>query len=485
MVIHDWVNCVADSAILATLGVGSGFPDFFQRSGAVNSGCASSSGITRRSLVSWSALPLGALVGVSGCQADSAQKKADGKGKATHQCPSWPKAVPSVGSSAWPVPFSGRESSLALVGTWLFGTGADRIVWLRDARSGQLVWRAPMGPAGGRNQPHYPQVIATGGRVLFGGGEGDPTGEVVALCAADGKRLWARTLPGGQVSEIAISDDVVAATTSDFVFGLSVTTGGILWKTRIFQGREIISHGGLFILHHGAGNEAAAGLDRKTGKILWSERIKGVNALHVSASNGLVHVVGSLFAVQEQEDGTSLFVGTQGVVRAISASSGRPVWNRMLPPVEAISVLATENFLYLPCDGKLIALRKDTGETAWSVSLPDSPLSLLVQDELLISTFSPGLEGETYPAFALDPQTGKEQWRVSGEKIPYGVRPGPQGVMLAGTEGPKLAAVDTANGETVWSTPKRGSVQIAGEDLVYVYDWKNLVAYDVATGDVL
>ncbi|MFI9297774.1 outer membrane protein assembly factor BamB family protein [Streptomyces gardneri] len=387
---------------------------------------------------------------------------------------------------AWPVPFSGRESSLALVETWLFGAGADRIAWLRDARSGQLVWHESLGSAkGGAAQPHYPQVIAAGGRVLFGGGDGDPTGEVVALCAADGKRLWVRALPGEEVHEVAVLDDVVAVATSDFIFGLSVTAGDILWKTKIPHGREILSRSELFILQHGEGNEAVAGLDCKTGKILWSERIKGVNALHVSAFNDLVHVAGSLFAVQEQQDGTSLFVGTQGVVRAISASSGRMVWTRALPPMETTSALATENFLYLPCDGKLIALRSDTGETAWSVSLPDSPLSLLIQDGLLIFTFSQGLEGETYPAFALDPQTGKEQWRASGEKIPYGVRPGPQGVMLAGTDGPKLAAVDTANGETIWSTPIRGSVQVVGEDLVYVYDWSNLVVYDAATGDVL
>ena len=188
---------------------------------------------SRRSFALWSALSVCSLAGVGGCTSGG---DADEKAPRAHRCPSWPVSGPSSKTPVWPVPFSGLRESLVLKGTWLFGTGTDRVVWLRDARSGRLVWRTPLGKGGKPNefgQPHYPQLVVARGQVLFGGGNGDATGEVVALCAADGERMWRRTIPGRQVLEIARSGDVVASTTHEHVYGLSAGTG----KTRANRSR--------------------------------------------------------------------------------------------------------------------------------------------------------------------------------------------------------------------------------------------------------
>lgn len=452
----------------------------------MNGGLVPSSGVTRRSFALWSTLSVCSLAGVSGCLGGS---DADDKDRSAHRCPSWPSSSASPGTPAWPVPFSGLRDSLSLTGTWLFGAGIDHAVWLRDARSGRLRWRTSVGKASSPDkggQPHYPQLIVAEGQVLFGGGNGDSTGEVTALCAADGKSMWRQALPGKQVMEIARSGDVVAAATQKSVFGLSATSGEILWQAEVFQGRWIVSHGETVILvHENDDSFGAAGLDRKTGKTLWSESISGADLVEFKVSGDLVHIMGSRSVEQEQDDGTTLFVSIPGEVRTVSTDNKRVQWTRTLEPLSTTSSLTGEGFLYLPSGDRLLALHSDSGKTAWSIPLPEPevPLEMTLHDGLLIVRF-PVPDGGKYPVLGVDPKTGKEQWRL-GIELSAGLMSGPPGMVLANTMGAKVIAIDTAVGEVIWSTPMKGSVQIVTDDLVYAHDGKEIAVYDVATGDLL
>jgi outer membrane protein assembly factor BamB len=118
--------------------------------------------------------------------------------------------------------------------------------------------------------------------------------------------------------EIAKSGDVVVAATEQSVFGLSATSGKILWQAEVFQGRRIASHGeALILVHQNDDSFGAAGLDRKTGKALWSESISGANLVEFQVAGDLVHVIGSRAVEQDQDDGTTLFVPTKGEVRTV------------------------------------------------------------------------------------------------------------------------------------------------------------------------
>ncbi|MDO0916729.1 PQQ-like beta-propeller repeat protein [Streptomyces sp. DT2A-34] len=381
------------------------------------------------------------------------------------------------------------RDSLSLTNTWLFGAGIDRVVWLRDARSGRLRWRTSVGKASSPDkgsQPHYPQLIVAKGQVLFGGGNGDSTGEVIALCAADGKHMWRRTLPGKQVFEIARSGDVVVAATQESIFGLSATTGKILWQAEVYQGRQIVPHGEtLILLHQGGDSFGAAGLDRKTGKVLWSESILGTNSVEFRVAGDLVHVIGSRAVEEGQDDGTTLFVPTPGEVRTVSTESNHVQWTRTLQPLSASSSLAGEGFLYLSSGDRLLALNSDTGKTAWSIPLPEPEISpeMILHDGLLIVRF-PVPDDGTYPVLGLDPKTGKERWRLEIE-LTAELISGPPGMVLTNTAGAKVIAIDTTVGEVIWSTPMKGAVQIAAADLVYAHDGEEITVYDVATGDLL
>src|SRR5690606_4670122 len=100
------------------------------------------------------------------------------------------------------VRFKGYGASLSLSGRWLAGGGKDQKLWLRDARTGRLVWdraaERSATPGDGAEHQDNPQVLAVKGRVLAGGGDGYLADQAVALCAADGKVLWRRDIPGGQ-----------------------------------------------------------------------------------------------------------------------------------------------------------------------------------------------------------------------------------------------------------------------------------------------
>ncbi|WP_307823396.1 PQQ-binding-like beta-propeller repeat protein [Streptomyces sp. I5] len=449
----------------------------------MDGGLVPSSGMTRRSFALWSTFSVCSLAGASGCLGDSDVAEKD---RSAHRCPSWPKSSASPGAPVWPVPFTGLRESLSLTNTWLFGAGTDRAVWLRDARSGRLRWRTPVGKGGSPDkdsQPHYPQLVVAKGQVLFGGGTGDPTGEVVALCAADGKEMWRRTLPGMQVSEIARSGDVAVAATQKSVFGLSASTGEILWQTEVFQGRMIEVHGETFILVHGNGDPfGAMGLDRKTGKVIWSENIRGANSVEFRVAGNLVHVIGSR-GTYEEMGGMTVPVGVPGEVRTLSTKSNRVQWTQTLQPLDADSSLVGDSFLYLPSGDRLLALHSDTGKMAWSIPLPEpeAPTVMVLHDGLLIVNFTIPIDG-AHPVLGLDAKTGKERWRLKAEST-YELISGPPGAVLANA-GSKVVAIDTTVGEVIWSAPMKGAVQIIAGDVAYAGNMEELTAYDITTGDL-
>ncbi|MEV3985349.1 PQQ-binding-like beta-propeller repeat protein [Nonomuraea sp. NPDC049758] len=442
--------------------------------------------MTRRTFAFWGAVSLCSVMGLAGCQAGNGSDKGD---EESHRCPSLPDAGIAAGKPVWPVPFSGLRESLSLTGPWLFGTGPDHVIWLRDARSGLLRWRTSTGSApnwdnGG--QPHYPQLLTADGLVLFGGGNGDTTSEVLALCASDGKTMWRRKVPGGPVFEIAGSGDLVAAATQSHIFGLSITTGEILWKAGAQQGRWMKTCDDTLILVNQLGRKfGATGLDRRTGETLWSETISDTSHLDFRVDGDLVHVIGYRTTEQKQDDGTTVMVGIPGKVRTVSTTTNQVVWARTLPPLAGTSPLASNGLLHLTAGERLLALHGRSGKEVWSFPLPvpETNPQMLLHDDLLIANFS-AFDGSSSSVRGIDPKTGKEHWRQELGGI-SGMLAGPSGLALINTDARKVTAIDTAGGEIIWSTPMKGSVQIVAGDLIYAHDGEEISVYDVSTGNTL
>ncbi|MEU6523621.1 PQQ-binding-like beta-propeller repeat protein [Streptomyces sp. NPDC046924] len=439
--------------------------------------------MTRRSFVARSALLPSVWAAMSGCSTGNGE---DGKGRMTHRCPSWPASSSSPGAPLWPVPFQGYGESLSLSGSWLAGGGSDQKVWLRDARTGRLVWdkgaEHATTPGDGAGHQDNPRVIAAKGRVLAGGGDGHLANQAVALCAADGKVMWRRGIPGGQSMEIATSGDVVAIIAQHDVFGLSLRTGDVLWRRAVSQAAGLVAHGRafLFTCKDVESPFGAMGVDRETGDILWNERVADSNYVDIKVADGFAHLLATRVVEETQDDGTILFATVPGEVRAIDAEKGQVAWNRSLPL--SGDWIIGGGCAFVQTDDRLFALRRETGETAWSMQIPSHTNVQLAFHEGSLFACRPGFADEEGFLLALDPATGKERWRVDDSDFST-VIPGPPGMLLANPEGRTVSALDTTAGEVIWSSRLKGPVQAVTDELVYCHDGEEISVYDVTSGD--
>jgi outer membrane protein assembly factor BamB len=153
--------------------------------------------------------------------------------------------------------------------------------------------------------------------------------------------------------------------------------------------------------------------------------------------------------------GRLYFSNQYGRFSAISAESGKRVWQRRLGYVTAASPAVGDGIVYQPfmsrvgqergdSSGLVIAMDAETGNVLWRFkagAVESSPL--LVQGSLYFGSF----DGNVY---SLDAQTGKVRWRF---KTGGRVKGGPalsHGVLFAGAYDGKLYAIDAATGHKRW-----------------------------------
>lgn len=324
-------------------------------------------------------------------------------------------------------------------------------------------------------------MLAVKGRVLAGGGEGHLANQAVALCAADGEVMWRRAIPGGQLMEIATSGDVVAIIAQHHVFGLSLRTGDVLWRRAVSQATGLVAHGRafLFTCKDVESPFGAMGVDRKTGDILWDERVADSNYVDIKVADGSAYLHATRVVEEAQADGTVLFVTAPGEVRAIDSEKGQVAWNRSLPL--SVHWIIGGGCIFVQTDDSLLALRRETGETAWSMRIPSPNIQLAFHEDSLFAG-RPSFADEESFLLALDPETGKERWRVDDSNLST-VIPGPPGMLLANPDGRTVSALDTTAGEVIWSSLLRGSIQAVTDELIYCHDGEELSVYDVTSGD--
>jgi outer membrane protein assembly factor BamB len=267
----------------------------------------------------------------------------------------------------------------------------------------------------------------------------------------------------------------------------------IVWKDRIFCTSA----------HDHGGRRAVHGLDRKTGKILWSREIKDPEPEIASAMTG--HA-----APTPATDGRRVvaFFGNAGVVSY--DFQGKRLWHRKLGEFESELGLASSPILYrnrviLVCDHDgdrfnsfdsfLIALDLKTGKEVWkterrglfrSWSTPILVPGAGSKQELIVNA------QEALRAY--DPETGKELWRVTG--MSGWVTPSPvfgHGLVFAtsGKNGPILAIRPGGRGD-VTATRVAWKVKTGGpyvcspllyKDALYVHTEQGFLScFDAKTG---
>ncbi len=244
------------------------------------------------------------------------------------------------------------EFSPVLAGTTIYGIDKHAIAYALNSENGKPLWRRKVG------ELNASSPAIDNGRVFIANLE---PGQVVALDAATGKRLWRFDLPDrSETSPVVEGDLVVVGCESGDLFALDASTGKVAWQ------REL---GGA---------------------------IKGGPAIH----NGIVFAGdygGELSAVR-LTDG-SIKWQTSDVGREFSRSG-----SFYSTPAVAFGRVYIGNK-----DGRMYSFVEETGKLAWAQSTGGEVYSAPAVADT--PTAVPSVyfgSGDT--VYALDAETGKERW---------------------------------------------------------------------------
>jgi outer membrane protein assembly factor BamB len=154
----------------------------------------------------------------------------------------------------------GKPATIVVV-----GTGKSGVVIGMNPSTGRQLWRTPVGqhlndtlPAlsgpteilpgtfGGVLAPpasahgtvfvaalNAPDTLSPNMTEYFGGKTGTMPGDVVAINARTGKKIWDTRVPGDPTGGVTLVNNLVlTATLQGAVLGLSMSTGRIVWRTQ-------------------------------------------------------------------------------------------------------------------------------------------------------------------------------------------------------------------------------------------------------------
>ena len=280
---------------------------------------------------------------------------------------------------------------------------------------------------------------------------------------------------------VQVSDGVVYAGTLDrAVYALDALTGRLLWrhlmspataKTQYLApaSRVVIAANGYTGVAPNGYYGGAYGLDRGTGKLLWSTQAPYVAGLAVA---GDVAYAGA--AIKEPETGgvTALYTGT-----------GEVLWTFDFPtPVDANGgVTVADGVVYANTSkGEIFALGAASGTMLWRFADPSATFDniILVTDGVLYTSSARNKTDNAYPVlYALQTGTGRVLWQHPLGATPYSY----SGALATGgglifalvlREPPSssspgvgvLSALNAATGQLLWQVRVAGGVSSIAEN---------------------
>jgi outer membrane protein assembly factor BamB len=231
-----------------------------------------------------------------------------------------------------------------------------------------------------------------------------------------------------------------------------------LWKVDLSDkgwAAPAVANGRLYIVDHQGTDDIVRALDAATGKDLWQFTYPDADTNRNGFTVNTPLIVGGKVYVYSRK----------GKIHCLNADTGEKLWSRDLaveypgavPPWDfCLSPVADGDALLLGVSGttaSVAALQKETGKTLWQAGAFQisyaSPVVATLGGHKQILLF--GVDG----LVGLDPADGKELWRVpwptkfGGKKGPTPVLLGNDRVFIATTEGGDTGVVDLASGAPV------------------------------------
>jgi outer membrane protein assembly factor BamB len=294
-----------------------------------------------------------------------------------------------------------------IAGGRVFTMDSDAVVSAFDVRSGRQIWR---------NETAREDESSTnvgGGIACDGGTLYAATGfaEVVAFDAATGKQRWRAPLPTAARAAPTIADGRLYVPTLDNqMLALSAADGKKLWAyqataadTSVLGLPSPAFADGLVVAGFAAGDLIC--LRAASGAVSWTDSLAAVRGraslVDLSAIHGMPVV----------SEGRVYAAGLGGLLISLDLRSGRRLWERDIGS-DQTPWLAGDWLFVLTTDQAMVAVNRDDGAIAWVTQLPkwqdeekqEDPIRwlgpALAGDRLIVA-------GSSSEALAVSPYTGK------------------------------------------------------------------------------
>ena len=295
---------------------------------------------------------------------------------------------------------------------------------------------------------------------------GSCNGVIHGLDKATGKARWKYDagLDGGRPEFHGVPlvvGDLVVLSSDDrhpsgvgHVYAIEASSGAVRWKARIGRGSmtDVVRLDTRLYAVTLDGELVA--LDLADGKQVWSAR----------GGPPLERDFLSVAATPAIYSDRIFFAGADGVVRALSTTSGAPVWKSEVgSPVWTALVVVSDALCFGTRDGRLLRLDHGTGKHLVELRLGQVPFGPLVAADDLLFTLAG--ERDLLVLNAVQASLGSSRWTRRAER--GWSSSGPflwKGMVVVGGEAGELQALRPEDGAVVWNRHVDGVVRGVGSD---------------------
>ena len=282
-----------------------------------------------------------------------------------------------------------------------------------DAKTGEMKWEFD---ADNTLLPVMSSPALANGKIYFGEGfHKDPDCRVFCLDAKDGMKVWEfRTKSHTESSPVVVDGLVVIGAGNDGMFALNAETGKEVWHYTGANGVHVdgnpaVADGRVFCgsgFSNGHAANTIFGLDLKTGKEIWSERVEYSAYGSPLAYQGAVYFgIGNSTFSEAREP-------KAGKLMARNASDGKVIWDVSLPDTVLARPAADAENVYVGTKaGQLHAIGRKDGQQVWQAEMAGPVLGGVRIDfdaagrsEVIYAT------GENGRMSAINPRDGLRFW---------------------------------------------------------------------------
>jgi outer membrane protein assembly factor BamB len=276
------------------------------------------------------------------------------------------------GAPAWSAPAvesagkkDGRASAPPVIhGGRLYAYGAGGTVTALST-SGSRLWSVSLAPADERSRPPGGGVAAAGEAVFAATG----FGELVALEAASGRRLWSYRLGAGARSAPTAAGGKVFVVGADGVLhAVNIADGSQAWTlpgipetAGVLSSASPAVAGGTVVVPYTSGEILA--VDAESGEMKWADAV--VRASRTLAVSTLTDVAASPVI----HDGVVYATGVAGRTIAVRLADGERLWEENIGSASTPAVSGNALFM-IDLQDQLMALDRRTGKAFWRTALP-------------------------------------------------------------------------------------------------------------------